>query len=165
VRVPGIVISAYTAKGTIIGADSADASTIFDHSSVLATAEKLFGLKSLTKRDAAANTLEVAINSSTPRLSPADALTQLPPTAPDTAVAAAVHAAQVVAAAPKAALSTNQKAMADLALACELQITDPKLHPALISNHRKIVEQKDAADYIQSVEDKIKARRKPRSAK
>jgi len=51
--------------------------------------------------------------------------------------------------------------MAALALACELQITPPTYHAALISNHQKLVEQKDAADYIQKVEDKVISLRKP----
>jgi hypothetical protein len=49
--------------------------------------------------------------------------------------------------------------MAALALACELQITPPIYHAALISNHQKLVEQKDAADYIQKVEKKVASRR------
>ena len=49
--------------------------------------------------------------------------------------------------------------MAALALACELKITAPTYHAAIISNHQKLVEQKDAADYIQKVEDKIVSRR------
>ena len=51
--------------------------------------------------------------------------------------------------------------MAALALACELQITPPTYNAALISNHQKLVEQKDAADYIQKVEDKVISLRKP----
>src|SRR5436190_15250005 len=58
VRVPAIVVSAYTAKGTIIGDDPTNPVTIFDHSSVLATVEKRFGIEPLTNRDRAANTLE-----------------------------------------------------------------------------------------------------------
>ena len=158
VRVPAIVVSAYTSKGLIIGNDPNDATTVFDHSSVLATVEKLFGLAPLTNRDKAANTLEAALDLTAPRA--ADALTQLPAIAPDTAVAGAANPANIFAADPQAPLSTNQKTMAALALACELQITPPNLHAALISNHQKIVEQKDAADYIQKVEDKIVSSRR-----
>jgi hypothetical protein len=50
--------------------------------------------------------------------------------------------------------------LAALALACELKITRLDYHAALISNHQKIVEQKDAADYIQKVEGQIVSRRK-----
>jgi phospholipase C len=159
IRVPGIVVSAYTAKGTIIGEVADNPATVFDHTSVLATVEKRFGLKPLTKRDEAANTLEVAINLVAPRLLPTEALTALPNPASDAGVAGAADPTKVFAAAPQAPLSANQKTMAALALACELKITPPDYHAALISNHQKLVEQKDAADYIQKVEDKVVSRR------
>jgi phospholipase C len=50
VRVPAIVISAYTPKNII-------SHLPYDHSSVPATLEKIFNLPPLTKRDAAANTV------------------------------------------------------------------------------------------------------------
>ncbi len=50
VRVPTVIVSPLVAKGTIDH-------TTYDHTSVLATVEKLLGLGSLTKRDAAAQTL------------------------------------------------------------------------------------------------------------
>jgi phospholipase C len=159
VRVPGIVVSAYTAKGTIIGDAPDDPATVFDHTSVLATVEKRFGLKPLTKRDEAANTLEVAINLTAPRVLPTEALTALPNPANDTGITAAASPAGIFAASAQAPLSANQKSMAALALACELKITPPTYHAALISNHQKLVEQKDAADYIQKVEDKVVSRR------
>ena len=75
VRVPAIVISAYTQKGTLIGSDVTDSSTMFDHASILATVEKKFGLNALTQRDKNANTLEVAATLTTART---DAPTTLP---------------------------------------------------------------------------------------
>ena len=51
-----------------------------------------------------------------------------------------------------APLSSNQKTMAALALACDMAITDSKYHSALIGNHQKLVEQNDAATYIDTVE-------------
>jgi phospholipase C len=164
VRVPAIVVSAYTGKGTVIGDDPHNARTVFDHSSVLATVEKRFGLEPLTKRDRAANTLEVAINLATPRLLPAEALTKLPRPASAEVVANEANPDRVFAADAKAPLSVNQKTMAALALACEMEITPSNYHAALISNHQKIVEQKDAADYIKQVEGKIVSRRKARPA-
>lgn len=163
VRVPALAVSAYTAKGTVIGDRPDDRSTIFDHTSVLGAVEKLFGLKPLTARDQAANTLEAAINLAAPRLSEAEALMKLPVPASDAAVTTAVDPGAIFAANPQAPLSTNQKTMAALALACELKLEPPEHHAALISNHQKIVEQKDAADYIQKVEDKIVSRRKGRA--
>ena len=75
IRVPAVVVSAYTQKGTIIGTDPNDPSTVFDHTSIPATVEARFGLPALTNRDKAANTLDVALNLDTPRT---DAPTTLP---------------------------------------------------------------------------------------
>ena len=82
VRVPAIVISAYTASGTIIGTDPKDESTMFDHTSILATVAKRFKLPPLTARDQAANTLEVAIDLDTPRVDAPTDLLSPTPTAP-----------------------------------------------------------------------------------
>jgi len=159
VRVPALVVSAFTARGAVIGSDPSDPSTIFDHTSVLATAERLFGLPPLTKRDAAANTLDVALNSVAPRISASDAPLSLPQPAPDSAVTGPADLATMFAADPRAPLSINQKTMAALALACDLDVTPPAAHAALISNHQKLVEQQDAGRYIETVADKIRARR------
>ncbi len=81
IRVPTIVISAYTRKGTLIGANPVDPNTVFDHTSILATVEEKFGLPALTQRDKAANTLDVAVNLTTPRT---DAPLALPDPTQDT---------------------------------------------------------------------------------
>jgi len=74
-------------------------------------------------------------------------------------VAGAANPSEIFAANANAPLSVNQKTMAALALACEMKITDLNYHAALISNHQKMVEQKDAADYIQKVADRIASQR------
>ncbi len=71
VRVPALVISPYTRRGVIDH-------TCFDHTSMLATVEKLFGLGHLTQRDAAAADLLHLLTLATPR---SDAPTTLPPVA------------------------------------------------------------------------------------
>ena len=76
VRVPAIVISAYTPQGLVIGSDPADPATRFDHTSILATVQARFGLPPLTARDKAANTLAAALSLDTPR-------TDAPLTLPD----------------------------------------------------------------------------------
>jgi phospholipase C len=60
----------------VIGTDPGDPTTIFDHTSILATVEARFGLQPLTARDQAANTVDVALNLDTPRT---DAPTSLQP--------------------------------------------------------------------------------------
>jgi phospholipase C len=67
VRVPTIVVSAYTDRQTVVGNNPDDPSTIFDHCSILATVQKRFGLRALSKRDAKANRLEVALTRNAPR--------------------------------------------------------------------------------------------------
>ena len=79
--------------------------------------------------------------------------------APDSAVTGPADVSTVFAADPRAPLSVNQKTMAALALACDLAVSSPEAHPAIISNHQKLVEQQDAANYIQKVEGKIVDRR------
>jgi hypothetical protein len=59
-----------------------------------------------------------------------------------------------------APLSANQQSMLDLALACDLKVSDPASHPMMMERHKHIQTQKDAADYIREVENKIHSRRK-----
>jgi len=72
VRVPAVVVSPLIPRATIDG-------TTYDHTSLLATLEELFGLKPLTNRDAKANSLTHLLSLSTPR-------TDTPATLPDAAV-------------------------------------------------------------------------------
>ena len=60
VRVPAVVISPRIPKNVVDG-------TIYDHSSLLATVEAIFGLKPLTRRDAAATNLLNLLSLSTSR--------------------------------------------------------------------------------------------------
>jgi phospholipase C len=162
VRVPAIVISAYTQQGTVIGNDAGGSPIVFDHTSVLATVERRFGLLPLTKRDAAARTLEMAINLKDPRISSADAPITLPEPAKDTFLKnlKSLFAKAPAPASDDAPLSTNQKSFLALALACDLQISDASKHEAMKKRHEAIGSQKEAARYMQEVDDKIHARRK-----
>jgi phospholipase C len=162
VRVPAIVISAYTQQGMVIGKDAAGSPIIFDHTSVLATVEKKFGLKPLTKRDAAARTLELAVNLKNPRTTPADAPTSLPSPAAESLLKSVRRflAKPPAAAADEAPLSTNQKSFLALALACDLEMSDKSKHEEIKKRHDAIKGQKDAENYLQEVDTKVRARRR-----
>jgi phospholipase C len=67
VRVPAIVISAYTSANTVIGKDPKDPATRFDHASILKTVADRFSLPGLTQRDKQANSLAVALTLNAPR--------------------------------------------------------------------------------------------------
>ncbi len=71
VRVPAVVVSAHTPRGVIDH-------TPFDHSSILATVERCFGMDSLTERDKAANGVGPLVALDIPRT---DAPTALNPPA------------------------------------------------------------------------------------
>jgi phospholipase C len=71
VRVPALVISPYTRRGTIDH-------TIYDHTSMLATVERLFGIGALTDRDRAASDVLGLLPLSSPRT---DTPAELPPVA------------------------------------------------------------------------------------
>ena len=58
------------------------------------------------------------------------------------------------------ALSANQQAMLDLALACDLKMSDASMHDAIRQRHHAIKAKLDAANYIIEVETKIRSRRK-----
>ena len=161
VRVPALVISAYTQRGTVIGSGSAGDPNVFDHSSIPATVEKRFGLPSMTQRDANARTLDVAINTAVPRVAPADAPMTLPDPAPDGAAAVPVSIAQA-SARDHAPLSDNQKTFVALALACDLEVSDPSQQQALRERYNNITRQKDAADYINEVAQKFSPPQPPR---
>ena len=71
VRVPAVIVSPLLASGVD--------HTIYDHASVLATLEWLFGLPHLTRRDAKANTINGLVSAQAPRT---DCPTRLNPLAP-----------------------------------------------------------------------------------
>jgi len=77
VRVPAVIVSPFVARGTIDH-------TEYDHTSALASVEKLFGLKPLTRRDAGANDVNHLLSLRTPR-------TDAPATLPEPAASGYVH--------------------------------------------------------------------------
>jgi phospholipase C len=153
VRVPAILVSAYTQPTTVVGEPGSGA---FDHTSILKTVETRFGLAPLTQRDAAARSLEVALNLSIART---DAPTTLPSPLTDaqsTAVATPPLQPQVPA---DAALSGNQQSLVDLALKCNLEMAHPSLHDGLIADHAAVQTQGDAAQYLTKHQDAVALQR------
>ncbi|MBL7847742.1 MAG: hypothetical protein JNL40_09765 [Cyclobacteriaceae bacterium] len=71
VRVPAIIVSPFTSKGLIDH-------TLYDHTSVLATIETMFGIAPLTERDRAANNFEHLFSLSAPRSDAPDSLPGVP---------------------------------------------------------------------------------------
>jgi hypothetical protein len=61
---------------------------------------------------------------------------------------------------PDAPLSANQRSMLDLALGCDLKVSDPAQHTVIRARHKAIKTQRDAAQYIHEIETKIHSRRR-----
>jgi phospholipase C len=156
VRVPALVVSAYTRPGSLIGIDPADPATAFDHTSILRTLEDRFNLASLTQRDATANSLAVALNLDAPRT---NALPALPSPVSDDQAAQLTTSPALLPTASTAALSPNQKSLIDLALRCHLDMSDPGQHDALRLEHAAVTTQAAAADYLARFEATIAQRR------
>ena len=161
IRVPAIVISVYTQKGTIVGDATVPNQDVFDHTSILATVEKRFGLSPLTERDKVARTFDIVLNQAKLRLSPVDVPLTLPNPAPITLHEQAMNLLREApaAVAVNAPLSKNQRSMLALALACDLDVSPSSQHQAIRHRHQTIIRQDDAAAYIQEVERKIHSKR------
>lgn len=122
VRVPTIVVSPYTAAGTVVGRKPDDGKDVFDHCSILSTVEKRFGLAPLTRRDATANTLETLLNLDVAR--DEDAPKKLPsvkalsrrPSAIRRRVGLGIRAAA------EKPLTKQQEAFLGLAIACDMEM-------------------------------------------
>lgn len=154
VRVPALIISAYTSAQTVIGPTG---DRPFDHSSIPATVEKRFKLAPLTQRDAKAPTLDVALNLEDPR---EDAPLDLPdPAFGGAAPTEAAELALTTAAGDHAPLSDNQRTFLALALACDLEMTDASNHEDVRAQYGQIATQKQAGNYIDGVVERISAAR------
>lgn len=153
-RVPALVISPLIPKNLIDH-------RLYDHSSVPATLEALFGLSALTKRDAAANLLIPLITLSAPRK---DTPAVLPAVAPGET--AQVAAAVADAAAPVSVSRPNDSAdegnlpgIVHAALRQDLAVSSIAQHPDIIARVRNITKRSEAIQYLNDVRRKVSLRR------
>jgi phospholipase C len=148
VRVPAVVISPYIPKNVIDH-------RLYDHSSIPATIEKIFGLAPLTQRDAQANNLTSLLSLTTPRNTPL--------TLPDPAssgVAAHEVAAELAKPAPVDVPVNigNVPGFLQAALSGDLDLSPKEEHPYILARFKKIKTMKDAEDYMSEVRQKAEAK-------
>jgi phospholipase C len=86
VRVPAVVVSPLIPQGTVDN-------TLYDHASVAATLESLYGFSAMTDRDAGANNVLDLLSLATPRTDCPTVLTNPPQATPRAAIAASAGAA------------------------------------------------------------------------
>jgi len=155
-RVPAIVASPLIPKNVIDH-------RIYDHSSIPATAERVFGAHELTMRDSFANGLNSLAQLKTART---DAPKTLPAVAAESM--ALITSAPVIGAAsmvnPEAPVKGgNLPGILHSALHQDLQISDPKDRPAIIARVQSIKTRGDAMRYMAEVQQKVRPRRHPTS--
>jgi hypothetical protein len=140
VRVPAIAIS------PLIPANTVDHTT-YDHTSLLATVEGLFELDPLTRRDAAAHTLEHLLSLGSPR---EDAPTTLPDAA-DSGIRPGLHDA----AQGDGPLTSIQRAFLHVAFLRHYRRTSLFGKPAAIRAFQRIRTRTQADGFIREVRDRL----------
>ncbi len=151
VRVPAVIISPLIPRGIID-------STIYDHTSVLATIESIFGLQPLTERDKQAHTLNHLFTLTTPRT---DALSTLPAPAhsgieDDATGATLVERSLATEATPATApVSPLLQGFVHVAFLRDMQETPPAEHANLTARFTNIKTQLEARLYMDEVRQKV----------
>jgi len=152
-RVPAIVISPRIPKNLIDH-------RLYDHSSIPATVEALCGLKPLTARDAAANSLHHLISLTAART---DAPAKLPNPAsapasqPVSALTPQPAAVPTPVARPQDSASDgNVPAVVHAALRQELEVSPPEQRPAILARAAAIKTRQQAAQYLDAVRAKVR---------
>ena len=161
VRVPAIVVSPLIPQNLIDH-------RIYDHSSVPATVETIFGLTAITNRDAQAHNVTSLITLSSPRSTPqtlpapSSAGAQCPfpnPAAAALAMVAAPEAAVGLVARPlEPPNEGNVPGFLNIAHRVDRELTPPQLHPRLTVQHRlSLITRANAAAYMEEVRQKARA--------
>jgi phospholipase C len=127
--------------------------TVYDHASVPATIERLFGLPALTARDAAANDVRALFTQARPRTDAPATLNNPAPPAPRAAVEAAIEpeAAEARLAGPVPE-SGNLAGFLQIMLKTDLELsTTPAERDAAVARHTAVSTRGDAQSYISYV--------------
>jgi phospholipase C len=154
-RVPAIIVSPYVRKGAV------DSTTVYDHTSLLATVRDLFGLpRSLTKRDAAAATLASLLDN--PRRDDSPAVLARPPHPEATAFHEVAGAAAMTGDRVRDQMDAGERSDEDLnefqeslvSLASRLDVPEsPRMR--VLRMARAIDDEHDAAVYVREVATKF----------
>jgi len=143
VRVPAVVVSPF------IEANLVD-HRAYDHASIPATVERLFGFGALTQRDAHAADVTPLLTRSTPRDTP----THLPNPAVS-AKPAALAAPLSAAGAAEPVGHSNLAGFVHVALRIHLQMTPPEEHPAILAHVAALTTRGDALAYLEDIASKF----------
>lgn len=149
VRVPAVIVSPLIPRGTIDH-------TLYDHTSVLATVEHLFGLPPLTKRDQEANTFTHLFSLRAPRT---DAPSRLP-VAASSGIVCEELAAELLqdAANLEAPLDNVLKGFLHVAFLRDQQVSTPEEKEQQLAQYQQITTKGQALAYMDEVRQRIATR-------
>ena len=148
VRVPAVVVSPWIAAHTVDH-------TVYDHASVPATIERLFGLPALTARDAAANDVRTLFTQARPRTDAPATLNNPAPPAPRAAIDPETAQARLSEPIPE---SGNLPGFLSIMLKTDLELSaTPAERDAALARHAAVTTRGDARSYINYVLAKAKA--------
>ncbi len=147
-RVPAVVISPWVPKNTVDH-------RVYDHASVPATVETLFGLEPLTERDAAANTVLPLLSLDAAR---EDAPATLPAPTPALAPRAMTTVAGSATARPQDSVNDgNLPVIVQSAMRQDFELSPPGERGAIIARVAALKTRADAAKYLADVAAKKQA--------
>jgi phospholipase C len=147
-RVPALVISPLC-PGNLID------HRLYDHTAILATLESLFGLNSLTARDAPSNRLNSLITLTTPRDTPET--TPPPAWVPEVPAGGGLLQTGGDSRPEEEVDQGNLPAVLHSALRHDLQISPPEQRQAILDRFRLIQTRGDAQQYLAEVRQKLAA--------
>jgi phospholipase C len=159
VRVPAIVVSPLVSQNMIDH-------RIYDHASVPATVEAIFGLTAITQRDARANNVSPLITLASPRSTPEilpspvsqGAQCPFPNPSAQKMAAPAPHEAALVARPLEPPNEGNLPGFLNVAQRIDLELTPPQLHADVVAKHRlSVTTRANAKAYIEEVRMKVRA--------
>ncbi|MCE9579537.1 MAG: phosphoesterase [Deltaproteobacteria bacterium] len=152
-RVPAVIISPRIPKNTIDH-------RVYDHSSVPATIERVFGLDPMTNRDAAANAPHTLLTLREPRT---DAPARLGDVAQSPLPVARVMTREELA---RPLAAGGARAFLHVAVVADLRMSPPSEHDAILARVKAIKTYQEARDYAQDVSSRVRlARVKARPAR
>jgi phospholipase C len=146
-RVPAVIVSPLIAQNTIDH-------RLYDHASVPATLEALFGLEPLTKRDRAANNVLSLVSLAAPRDTPAHLPDPAPPLAGASARAAIAEGAAAAGAVARPHDSVNDgnlPVVIQAAMRQDLEISPAAERPNILARVAGLRTRRDAAAYLREV--------------
>jgi phospholipase C len=159
VRVPAIIVSPLIPQNLIDH-------RVYDHSSVPATLETIFGLAAITNRDAQANDVSKLVTLSSPRATPqtlpAPSSAGAQCSFPNQAAPAMALAAPAAVGLPARPLESpdegNLPGFLNIAQRVDRELTPPELHAALPAKHELSMSTRaNAAAYLEEVRMKVRA--------